>query len=733
MAALSSTAASAPGCIMQGNIRCTQTHPPAEDSLLVEGGRVEGLNGLHSCDVYKTRDVVLTPGSAKIYGAILCAEPTTVEVAQGEVFLYSDKAMEMTNVHFVVHPGATLVLNAPALNFKRTHVTEDRQWPLFDVHGSLRLESTSRLQTRFEEGGSLRDEHGMIFRGPTGRVSSTWSIVYAREHISVGRVPPELSAEQQILKRTVPLLQRPDFIDNNSPTDHHADEAPPPAPTASSDGGLPPGSLPATEAGTFHSSPGAAPAAGTTADGAPGPNRIFRGGQLAGETDLRRMLEGWTINSCLDIPAEDAYFGGGIITIAGDVICREPTFVELTGSTVIRSDEDMLTRNVFWIVHERATVIFSAPTVILSRSKKYEVEDAPMLMVAPTAAVRFNVHGWVPAFAKGTPRDEKGLAEPALGGSTAPLFGTLHYSGNAIMAANPMADDGSSSAPGSAAGDDDDDADIGGSSSSGSSSSSSSNSGSGSSSSSSSSSSNKSNSDPRGSNDEAGGNGGGGDWDERQHPGAMLRVGEQLTKVLVSPDMTSGLFVDANDASLRLYRDFMTGPAADGDAIGDKKAPRVATLIKSDPGKMERVHKLRSEIAEEDEERARFGGKGLVRKLQGFCFWGKHGFPRAKERKKARDNLGQVYVTLTERGAVEGYVDGTLVMKEGGASWLSWLRKPKRESRVDGRRVVKERRASWLSCLTAKTASFELWATNNGLEVKRGGTRFWGINLKEDG
>eukprot|EP00752_Nemacystus_decipiens_P015790 g14100.t1 len=202
-----------------------------------------------------------------------------------------------------------------------------------------------------------------------------------------------------------------------------------------------------------------------------------------------------------------------------------------------------------------------------------------------------------------------------------------------------------------------------------------------------------------------------GDEERWRHPAAMLKGGERLTKVLVSPDERSGLFRDRNNASLRFYRDAVSGPPTDYD-VGcmNEEAPVTTTLIRSNPRKMAQVHRVRKETADEEDERARLGGKqakkGFLRGIQGFFFWGKHSFHRQWDRKHAINHLGEDYMTLTKRGMVEGYADGTRVLKEGGPSWFS--------------------------CLRRLRDDYELYATNDSIEVKRGGTYVWGSSLKKD-
>eukprot|EP00752_Nemacystus_decipiens_P011846 g10508.t1 len=321
------------------------------------------------------------------------------------MFFTSHRAVEMTNLHFIVHHDAALVLRAPALDFKLTD-TEYPYWPLFTVDGELSLEATSPLPTRVEKSGSMTDKHGMISLGLDAELGSTWSIVYyAHNRISVG-MPPEaqLTLHQQILKATMPNKNRPDFIDY-SLLDHLANQVPLRTPTGSSDGHLRPFGTPAAGAGAFRSSHAAAPAA----DGAPGPGMSSGGGQQAGKTDQHRTFEIVTIRRCSDIPEVDPIFGGGIINILGGVVCRFPTVIELAGSTIIRSDKDIFTWNVLFSVHERVTVLFNAPTVTFSRSKK----------------------------------DKIGVVDAKRGGSVASASGTIRYSSKTIVAARPTAGNGS--------------------------------------------------------------------------------------------------------------------------------------------------------------------------------------------------------------------------------------------------------------------------------------------------
>eukprot|EP00752_Nemacystus_decipiens_P015782 g14092.t1 len=271
-------------------------------------------------------------------------------------------------------------------------------------------------------------------------------------------------------------------------------------------------------------------------------------------------------------------------------------------------------------------------------------------------------------------RDENGVVEAEFGGSIAPVFGTLRYSGNAIMAANPLAADGSeestgngwmgsirhsqdayltghlrsmftalqdresktapgsartrdgdesSSARGNAARDDDD----GGSSGRGG----------GSSSSHSSSSSNG-----------AGGNGGSStDWEPSPHPAAMLKGGERLPvpKVLLSADRTSCLFADPTDASLRFFRNVVSAPPPDGDGTRAVYEPSIHTMIRSNSRKMDHVLETRKDIAKEDMERSKSKKRGFWGHVKStVLFTGKDGVWTRAQRQKAREHLGEVNI-----------------------------------------------------------------------------------------
>ena len=48
---------------------------------------------------------------------------------------------------------------------------------------------------------------------------------------------------------------------------------------------------------------------------------------------------------------------------------------------------------------------------------------------------------------------------------------------------------------------------------------------------------------------------------------------------------------------------------------------------------------------------------------------------------------------------------------------------------MDGRRVLKKGGGSFFG-LRPRKAEYELWPTHDGMEIRRDGARFWGVELK---
>ena len=146
------------------------------------------------------------------------------------------------------------------------------------------------------------------------------------------------------------------------------------------------------------------------------------------------------------------------------------------------------------------------------------------------------------------------------------------------------------------------------------------------------------------------------DHEPWQHPAVFVKSGERLDNVLLSPDQTSGLFADPEDASLRFYRHVAPGTSADDAATGGKGT--LTTLFPSDPRMLKRAREIRREINDEiNEKRAELAGKervkSLARRIQGYWPWGKHGLLRARQRENAKKyEGGEVWITLTKRGVL---------------------------------------------------------------------------------
>lgn len=133
-------------------------------------------------------------------------------------------------------------------------------------------------------------------------------------------------------------------------------------------------------------------------------------------------------------------------------------------------------------------------------------------------------------------------------------------------------------------------------------------------------------------------------------PGPMLKVGERLTGMLGSPDETSVVFPNQEDASLVFYRYREPNQASDGDDNGKRTHPSypvVATLIAPDPRAIKKVLRIRQDLYEEEERKMGSGRKekrGIVGKVMRWL--------RKEERELARKNIGQYYLTITERGVL---------------------------------------------------------------------------------
>ena len=139
------------------------------------------------------------------------------------------------------------------------------------------------------------------------------------------------------------------------------------------------------------------------------------------------------------------------------------------------------------------------------------------------------------------------------------------------------------------------------------------------------------------------------DHEPWQHPAVFVKSGERLDNVLLSPDQTSGLFADPEDASLRFYRHVAPGTSVDDAATGGKGT--LTTLLPSDPRMLKRAREIRREI--NDEDAGKEGENPLARRIQGYWPWGKHGLLRARQRENARMyREGEVWIALSKRGVL---------------------------------------------------------------------------------
>jgi len=95
----------------------------------------------------------------------------------------------------------------------------------------------------------------------------------------------------------------------------------------------------------------------------------------------------------------------------------------------------------------------------------------------------------------------------------------------------------------------------------------------------------------------------------------------------------------------------------DGRNIGP--IPRATeTLVQSDPVRLEKVRQTRLEIKEEEEEARRraksgeSGKRGVVAALKRLMPFGKGGWLRRRAREHAKAHLGEVILSVTNRGVL---------------------------------------------------------------------------------
>eukprot|EP00903_Cladosiphon_okamuranus_P015556 g14361.t1 len=220
----------------------------------------------------------------------------------------------------------------------------------------------------------------------------------------------------------------------------------------------------------------------------------------------------------------------------------------------------------------------------------------------------------------------------------------------------------------------------------------------------------------RGGDDRSGGEGGSGSGADEsfspqempRHPGQSLKVGEILTGFLPSPDQMYIIYTSRSDASVVFARTQHTGArkSYSGEA-GSSPPPPGSTLIGAHPRKVARAQRIRADVLEEDqrntkgaEDEAGEKKKGKVETVRGWLPFGKAGWRQTRAREHARQHMGQFALRITERGVLEGTLDGIVVFRKGGRSILGWRR---------------------------KDPSYEAWVSEDGVDITRGGRVIWSL------
>ncbi|CAN0344466.1 unnamed protein product [Ectocarpus sp. 8 AP-2014] len=193
------------------------------------------------------------------------------------------------------------------------------------------------------------------------------------------------------------------------------------------------------------------------------------------------------------------------------------------------------------------------------------------------------------------------------------------------------------------------------------------------------------------------------------HPALSLKVGEVLSGTLLSPTMGSRIFASREDGAIVFTK--ATGePPRDADGRVTGRTPEtITTLVASDPGKVAKRHAIRAELLAEElyermaEAEGHTGMRGAVATIAGWMPFGKGGFLRRREREHAKAHMGEVNLYVTNRGHLEGSVDGTRVARKSGPSWFGYR---------------------------TNDPSYELWVTHSGVEITRNGMLDWSIEAE---
>ncbi|CAM9969163.1 unnamed protein product [Pylaiella littoralis] len=193
--------------------------------------------------------------------------------------------------------------------------------------------------------------------------------------------------------------------------------------------------------------------------------------------------------------------------------------------------------------------------------------------------------------------------------------------------------------------------------------------------------------------------------EKEAHAGLSLKVSETLDGKLFSPDRRSTLFASPVDGSV-IFGKVNEGAPRDSDGQTTGTPPDTfATLIAAELSKVARVHQIRADIDAEDEAGVGAGKNGTFAPILSWLPFGKAGWRQARARKYAKAHRGESQISITDRGIVEASLDGSVVARRAGPSWFGFRK---------------------------KDPSYELWATETGLEVTRRGRPQWQIGAEED-
>jgi len=144
---------------------------------------------------------------------------------------------------------------------------------------------------------------------------------------------------------------------------------------------------------------------------------------------------------------------------------------------------------------------------------------------------------------------------------------------------------------------------------------------------------------------------------------SSLKVGERLEGELYNKFLRAALSVSRTDGSILFSTPADSTPRDEhGGNIGPM--PRATEiLIQSDAATVKKVRQIRREIAEEAKEaesRAKSGEgrkKGVVAGVKRRMPFGKGGWLRRRARAHAKAHLGEVTMTVTNRGVVVSTID----------------------------------------------------------------------------